>query len=63
LLHVLGRSAKTDACGLSFAVLSTKISTAFLHLGYTRLASGSMFEVSRGAIAAGEEQLVSLDVR
>jgi hypothetical protein len=25
LLHVLGRSAKTDACGRSFAVLSTHI--------------------------------------
>jgi hypothetical protein len=29
-LHVLSRSAKTDPCGRSFAVLSTKVSTAGL---------------------------------
>ena len=34
LLHVLGRSAKTDACGRSFAVLSTQVSTAGLRLGW-----------------------------
>jgi hypothetical protein len=26
-LHVHGRSARTDACGRSFAVLSTQVST------------------------------------
>jgi hypothetical protein len=37
LLHVLGRSAKTDACGRSFAVLSTQVSTAGLRLRHSRL--------------------------
>jgi hypothetical protein len=32
-LHVLGRSAKTDACGRSFAVLPTQVSTVGLRLG------------------------------
>jgi hypothetical protein len=31
-LHVHGRGAKTDACGRSFAVLSTQVSTAGLRL-------------------------------
>jgi hypothetical protein len=31
-LHVHGRSARTDACGRSFAVLSTKVSTVGLRL-------------------------------
>jgi hypothetical protein len=31
-LHVHGRGAKTDACGRSFAVLSTQVSTAALRL-------------------------------
>jgi hypothetical protein len=39
LLHVLGRSAKTDESGRSFAVLSTQIYAAL--------------EASRGAVAAG----------
>jgi hypothetical protein len=30
--HVNGRGAKTDACGRSFAVLSTQVSAAGLHL-------------------------------
>jgi hypothetical protein len=31
-LHLHGRGAKTDACGRSFAVLSTQVSTAGLRL-------------------------------
>jgi hypothetical protein len=31
-LHVHGRGAKIDACGRSFAVLSTQVSTAGLRL-------------------------------
>jgi hypothetical protein len=59
LLHVLGRIAKTDACGLCFAMLPAKVSRAFLRLRHSRLACDSMFEVSRDAMAAGEEQIVS----
>jgi hypothetical protein len=54
LLHVLGRCAKADACGRSFAVLSTQVSTAGFRLRYSRLACQSMLEVSRDAVAAGE---------
>jgi hypothetical protein len=32
-LHVHGRSAKTDACGRSFVVLSTQVSKAGLRQG------------------------------
>jgi hypothetical protein len=32
-LHVHGRGARTDACGRSFAVLSTQVSTVGLRLG------------------------------
>jgi hypothetical protein len=59
LLHVLGRSAKATACGLSFALLSTKVLTAGLRLRHSGLARGIMLEVSRDAAAAGEEHLVS----
>jgi hypothetical protein len=59
LLYVLGRSAKTDAFCRSFAVLSTQVSTGGLRLRHSRLACGDMLEMSRGAVAAGEEQLVS----
>jgi hypothetical protein len=59
LLHVLGRSAKTDACGRSFAVLSTQVSTAGLRLRHGILASGSILEVSRDAAAAGDIQFAS----
>jgi hypothetical protein len=59
LLHILDGSAKTDACGRSFAVLSTKVSTVGLRLRHNRLTCGIMLEVSRDAFAAGEEQLVS----
>jgi hypothetical protein len=59
LRHILGRSAKIDACGRSFAVLSTQVSTAGLRLRHNRLTCGSMLEVSRDAVAAGEEKLVS----
>jgi hypothetical protein len=52
-------SAKANACGRSFAVLSAQVSTVGLRLRHSRLACGSMFEVSRYAVAAGEEQLVS----
>jgi hypothetical protein len=31
-LHVLGRDAKTEACGRSFAVLLTQVSTVGLRL-------------------------------
>ena len=81
-LHVHGRGARTDACGRSFAVLSTQVSTNGLRLrlvvprclrpflrggvdaGFNswlalRLTCGSMLEVSRDAVAAGEEELVS----
>ena len=87
-LHVHGRSARTDACGRSFAVLSTQVSTVGLRLrlevpsplfrclrpylrggvdaGFNsflapRLTCGSMLEVSRDAVKAGEEQLVSCE--
>jgi hypothetical protein len=59
LLHVLGRSAKTDACGRSLVVLSTKVSAVGLRLRHNRLTCGIMLKVSRYAVAAGEEQLVS----
>jgi hypothetical protein len=59
LLHVLGRSAKTDACGRSTAVLPTQDLTAGLRLRHNRRACGIMLEVSRDASAAGEEQLAS----
>jgi hypothetical protein len=59
LLHVLGRSAKSDACGRRFAVLSTQVSTAGLRLRHNRLTSFRILEVSRDAAAAGEERLVS----
>jgi hypothetical protein len=32
VLHVHGRGAKTDACGRSFAVLLTQVSTLCLRL-------------------------------
>ena len=59
LLNALGRSAKTYACGCSFAVLSAQVPTSGLCLRHTKLTWGSMLEVSRDATAAGEEQLVS----
>jgi hypothetical protein len=40
-------------------VLSTQVSTAGLRLRHNRLACGIMLKVSREAVAAGEEQLVS----
>jgi hypothetical protein len=40
LLHELGRSAKADACGRSFAVLPTQVSTVVLHLKHNRLTCG-----------------------
>jgi hypothetical protein len=56
-LHVHGRGAKTtDACGLIFAMLSTQVSTGGLRLRQSRLACGSILEVSRDVVAAGEEQ-------
>jgi hypothetical protein len=57
-LHVHGRGVKIDACGRSFAVLSTQVSRVGLRLRYSRLACGSMLEVSRDAVAAGEEKPV-----
>jgi hypothetical protein len=58
-LYVHGLCAKIDAFGRSFAVLSTQVSTVGLRLRYNRMASGSMLEVSRDAVAEREEQLVS----
>ena len=55
----LFRSAKTDAFGRSFAVLSTQVSIVGLRPRHNMLACGSMLELSRDALAAGEEQLVS----
>jgi hypothetical protein len=57
LLHVIGRSAKTDACGRSFAVLSTQVSTVGLRLRLNWPTCGIIHEVSRDAAAAGEKQL------
>ena len=57
------RSAETDACGRSFAVLSTQVSQVGLRLRLNRLTCGSMHEISRDAAVAGEEELVSLVVR
>jgi hypothetical protein len=58
-LHVLGCSAKNDACGRSFAVLSAQVPTVGFRLRPKRLTCGSMLEVSRYAAAAGEEKIVS----
>jgi hypothetical protein len=58
-LHVLDIIANTDACGRSFALLSAQVSTFGLRLRHSRLKFGSMLEVSRDAVAAGEEQLVN----
>jgi hypothetical protein len=58
-LHIHGRGAKADACGRSFAVLSTQVLTAGLRLRHNTLTCGSKLNVSRDAVAAGEEQLVS----
>jgi hypothetical protein len=59
LLHVLGRSAKADAFGRSFAVLSMQVSTAGLGLRHSRLAFGRILEESRDVVAEGEEKLDS----
>jgi hypothetical protein len=59
LLHVLGRSAKTDACVRSFAVLPAQVSSAGLRLRHGRLACGGILEVNRDATAARKAQLVS----
>jgi hypothetical protein len=59
LLHVLGRIAKTDNCGRSFASLSAKVSTASLRLRHNMLTCGNMLQLSRDAAAAGEGKLVS----
>jgi hypothetical protein len=58
-LHLDGRGAKTDACGRSFAVLSTQGSTVGLRLRRSTLACVSILKLSRDAAAAGKEQLVS----
>jgi hypothetical protein len=50
---------KADACGRSYAVLPTQVTTVGLRLRHNRLTCGSMLEVSSDAAAAGEEQLVS----
>jgi hypothetical protein len=53
-VHVFGLSAKADAFGRSLAVLSSQLLTVGLRLRLNRLARGSMLEVSRDAVAAGE---------
>jgi hypothetical protein len=58
-LYVLGRSAKADASSRSFALLPTQVLAAGLRLRHSRLACGNMLEMSRDAVAAGEEQLAS----
>ena len=45
-LHAHSRGAKTAACGRSFAVLSTKVSTVGLRLRHNRLTCGSMLELA-----------------
>jgi hypothetical protein len=52
-------SAKADACGRSFAVLLKQVSTAGLCLRHNRLTCYSILEVSRDAVAARKEELVS----
>ena len=59
MLHVPGRSAKTEAFGRTIAVLSMQVSAVGLRLRHNRLACCSILEVSRDAVAAGDEQLVS----
>jgi hypothetical protein len=60
LLYVLGRSAKTDARGRSFAVLPTKEGfNSWLAPAAQQATCGITLEVSRDNFAAGEEQLVS----
>jgi hypothetical protein len=46
LLHVLGRSVKTDSCGRIFAVLSTQVSAVGLRLRHIRLACGTFFKLA-----------------
>jgi len=58
-LHALGRSAKADAFGRSFAVFSTQVSAVGWRLRHSRLACGIMLEVSHDAVAAGYDQIVS----
>jgi hypothetical protein len=59
LYEPAARSAKTDACGRSFAVLSTQVSTDGFRLRHNTLTRGSILKVSRDAVAAEEEQLAS----
>ena len=59
LYEPAARSAKTDACGRSFAVLSTQVSTDSFRLRHNTLTRGSILKVSRDAVAAEEEQLAS----
>jgi hypothetical protein len=59
LFHLLGRSAKTEACGRSFAVLSTQVSIVGLRLRHNRLTCCSILETSRDAAAAEKQQLFS----
>jgi hypothetical protein len=41
-LHVHGRGAKTDACGRSFAVVSTQVSIAGLGMRHNRLVAACL---------------------
>jgi hypothetical protein len=50
------RSAKTDACGRTSAVLSKQLSTVGLRLLHSRQAFGCMLEKSRDAVAVGENK-------
>jgi hypothetical protein len=52
---LVDRGVKNDACGRSFAVLSTQVSTVGLRLRQNRLTFGSILEVSRDAAARQEK--------
>jgi hypothetical protein len=52
-LHVHGRGAKADACGRSFAVLSTQVSTVGLRLRLVVPRTMPAAVASRGVVDAG----------
>jgi hypothetical protein len=52
------RSAKTDACGRSFAVLPAQVSAAGLRLRHNRLTCASMLEVSWNSSSVVERSRV-----
>jgi hypothetical protein len=60
LLHVLGRSAKTDSFGRSFAVLSTQVSAVGLRLRRNRFAGRSRRRTTRQLYSGSEQILLYL---